>query len=137
MDRGLHVQGKALLRRVLDIRQNALGAEHLDTLDVRYSLAVAEQDDHAGAEAEYREVLAAELRVLGPDDPTTLATRHEVARMMALRGDHAGAETEFREVLAARLRVLGPDHPSTRITAEWVDYYDRRRRDSDVTHSPF
>ena len=32
--------------------------------------------DHAGAEAEYRDVLAARLRVLGPDHPDTLATRH-------------------------------------------------------------
>ena len=36
----------------------------------------AEQGFHAAAEAEYRDVLAARLRVLGPDHPDTLATRH-------------------------------------------------------------
>ena len=72
--------------------------------------------DHDGALAEYRDVLAAQLRVLGPDHPSTLTTRHQVAREMAARGDHAGAEAEYRDVLAARLRVLGPDHPATLTT---------------------
>ena len=77
---------------------------------------MAAQGDHAAAEAEFRDVLAAGLRVLGPDHPYTLATRHEIARMMAARGDHAGAEAEYRDVLAAQLRVLGPDHPDTLVT---------------------
>jgi plasmid stability protein len=76
--------------------------------------------DHAGAEAEYRDVLAAELRVLGPDHPSTLTTRHEIARMIAAQGDHAGAEAEYRDVLADKVRVLGPDHPSTKATASWL-----------------
>jgi hypothetical protein len=69
-----------------------------------------------GAAAEYRHVLAAELRVLGPDHPGTLTTRHAIARMMAEQGDPAGGEAEYRDVLAARLRVLGPDHPDTLTT---------------------
>ena len=63
------------------------------------------------------------LRVLGADHPSMLATRDEIARVMAARGDHAGAEAEHRDVLAARLRVLGPDHPSTLATRHeiaWV-----------------
>jgi tetratricopeptide (TPR) repeat protein len=120
--RGLHVQAEAILRRVLAVREEALGAEHPDTLSSRHELAraMAERGDHVEAEAEFREVLAAELRVLGPDHPTTLATRHEVAWAMAERGDHAGAEAEYREVLAAELRVLGPDHPTTLATRHEV-----------------
>ena len=76
----------------------------------------AEQGFHAAAEAEFRDVLAAQLRVLGPDHPDTLATRHSIALEMAERGDHAAAEAEYRDVLAARLRVLGPDHPDTLAT---------------------
>ncbi len=34
----------------------------------------AERGDHAGAEAEYRDVLAAKVRVLGPDHPYTKVT---------------------------------------------------------------
>ena len=72
---------------------------------------MAEQGDHAGAEAEYRDVLAAKLRVLGPDHPATLATRHSIADEMAAQGDHAEAEAEYREVLAAQQRVLAPTTP--------------------------
>jgi hypothetical protein len=82
-------------------------------MTVRYR---AEQGDHAGAEAELRDVLAAELRVLGPDHPDTLATRHQIALVMAARGEPIAAEAELRDVLAARLRVLGPDHPDTMTT---------------------
>jgi hypothetical protein len=82
---------------------------------------MARRGDYAGAEAVYRDVLAAESRVQGAEAPHTLSTWNAVARMMAERGDHAGAEAEFRKVLAARLRVLGPDHPSTQRTAWWVE----------------
>ena len=46
----------------------------------------ASQGLHAQAEAEYRDVLAARLRVLGPGHPDTLATRHCIALEMAQRG---------------------------------------------------
>ena len=76
----------------------------------------AGQGFHGQAEAEYRDVLAARLRVLGPDNPSTLTTRYCIAMEMAARGDHAAAEAEYRDVLAAELRVLGPDNPSTLTT---------------------
>jgi len=80
----------------------------------------AEQGLYAQAEDQFRDVLAARLRMQGSDHPSTLATRHEIARMVAERGDHAGAEAEYRDVLAAWLRVLGPDHPSTLTTRNQI-----------------
>jgi hypothetical protein len=73
---GLHAQPEAVLRRVLAIREEILGAEHPDTLSSRHSLigVMAERGDHAGAESEFREVLAAKLQVLGPDHSSTRAT---------------------------------------------------------------
>jgi hypothetical protein len=87
---------------------------------VRYR---AEQGNHAAAEAELRDVLAAELRVLGPDHPKTLATRQQIALEIAQRGDPVEAEAELRDVLAAELRVLGPDHPDTLTT--WYHVAER------------
>jgi hypothetical protein len=81
---------------------------------------LAQQGKYDQAEQTYREVLGDRLRVLGPDHPDTLATRHAVAYEMAQLGDHAGALAEYRDVLAAKLRVLGPDHPSTLPTGAWV-----------------
>jgi Tetratricopeptide repeat len=68
-----------------------------------------------------REVLAAQLRVLGPEHRATLTTRRRIALEMAAQGDRAAAEAELRDVLAVQLRVLGPDHPDTRATRGWLD----------------
>jgi hypothetical protein len=127
---GRHAAAEAEFRDVLAAELRVLGPDHPSTLVTRHEIAVemSAQGSRAAAEAEFREVLAAELRVLGPDHPSTLATRHQIAREMSAQGRHAAAEAEFRDVLAAELRVLGPDYPSTRVTAEWVDYLERRRR---------
>jgi hypothetical protein len=53
------------------------------------------------------------LYYLGPDDPDTLATRHNVALWRGVAGDVAGAATAYEELLTDSLRVLGPDHPDT------------------------
>jgi Tetratricopeptide repeat len=39
----------------------------------------AAQGFHAEAEAEYRDILAARVRKLGPNHPQTVATRHQIA----------------------------------------------------------
>jgi hypothetical protein len=56
------------------------------------------------------------LRVLGPDHPDTLTTRHNLARWRGASGDPAGAAVSFADLLTDRLRVLGPDHPDTLTT---------------------
>ena len=84
----------------------------------------ASQGHHARAESQYRDVLAASLRVLGPDHPYTLAARHAIATEIAARGDHASAEAEYRDLLTTKLRVLGPDHPDTLLTSAWIDYLE-------------
>jgi NB-ARC domain/Tetratricopeptide repeat len=56
------------------------------------------------------------LRVLGPDHPSTLAVRHNLASWRGQTGDAAGAAQAYAEVLTDRLRVLGPNHPDTLAT---------------------
>jgi hypothetical protein len=50
---------------VLAARLRVLGADHPDTHITRHNLAweMSEQRNHAGAQAEFRDVLAAKLRV--------------------------------------------------------------------------
>jgi hypothetical protein len=62
-------------------------------------------------------------RVLGPDHPRTLTTRHEHARWRGEAGDPAQAADIFANVLADRLRVLGPDHPHTLATRSQLSYW--------------
>ncbi|MFG1710731.1 tetratricopeptide repeat protein [Nonomuraea sp. M3C6] len=87
----------------------------------------ASQGSYAAAAAEYGEVFTARLRDLVPDHPSTLATRHEIARMIGAGGNYAGAEAEYRDVLTARQRILGPDHPDTRRTARQIDFLAERQ----------
>ncbi|MEU4801223.1 tetratricopeptide repeat protein [Actinosynnema sp. NPDC023587] len=53
---------------------------------------------------------------LGPDHPSTLTTRNNLASWRGHAGDPAGAAEATEELLADQLRVLGPDHPSTLTT---------------------
>jgi hypothetical protein len=103
---------------VLAVGTRTLGAEHPDTLIVRYSIAreMAARGDHAGAEEHFREVFAARQQALGQDHPDTLITWFSIAQEMAARGDHAGAEAEYRGMLPHLRRRLGPDHPDTLAT---------------------
>jgi hypothetical protein len=55
-------------------------------------------------------------RHLGPDHPSTLIARHNLAVWRGEAGDAGGAASALAEVLEDRVRVLGPDHPSTLIT---------------------
>jgi tetratricopeptide (TPR) repeat protein len=52
-------------------------------------------------------------RVLGPDHPHTLASRHNLAYAYREAGDLGRAIPLYKQTLADRERVLGPDHPDT------------------------
>ncbi len=62
-------------------------------------------------------------RVLGPDDPDTLATRGDLARWRGEAGDAAGAAAASEALLADQVRVLGADHPDTMATSHNLAYW--------------
>ena len=88
----------------------AISAAHAAYMLARYR---SRQGFRNQAETLFRAVLATQTRILGPDAPSTLATRFELAGEISARGDHAVAEAEYRAVLDARARILGRDNPST------------------------
>lgn len=53
---------------------------------------------------------------LGSDHPSTLKTRHNLARWRGEAGDPANAVADFQGLLADSLRILGPDNPRTLAT---------------------
>jgi len=81
---------------------------------------VAERGLYGTAEATHRGILTIQLHGLRADQPETLATWHEIARMRSEQGDRATADTDFREALAARMQVLGADLTATLITQEGI-----------------
>ena len=89
-----------------------------DTQDTAYLLNQAglflnDQGQVGRAAGYFQRALADRLRVLGPDHPSTLNSRNNLARAYQDAGDLGRAIPLLERALADRLRVLGPDHPST------------------------
>jgi Tetratricopeptide repeat len=98
-----------------------LGADHPTVLQLRGVAARARslQESGSDAERELRDLLEAQLRVLGPRHPDRLGTGRQLARLLARQGEYEQAEQLLRDLLAAHARSLGPDHPDTLTT--WHD----------------
>jgi hypothetical protein len=58
-------------------------------------------------------LLPIDQRVLGPEHPDTLGTRHALARWTGQGGDATGARDHMVALLPIYERVLGPEHPDT------------------------
>jgi len=72
-----------------------------------------ESGDPTTAEAELSEVVAARIRVLGPDHTDTLASRHKFAKSVLEQFRWAEAERLLQEVVEAEYDIHGPDHSDT------------------------
>ena len=75
-----------------------------------------EAGDPATARDLLTDLLPDQTRVLGPDHPDTLTTRHNQASWTGQAGDPATARDLLTALLPDLTRVLGPDHPDTRNT---------------------
>lgn len=62
------------------------------------------------------QLLSDRVRVLGPDHPSTLATRGHLARARSEAGDDHAAVAELVSLLDDRIRVLGADDPAVLTT---------------------
>ena len=60
-----------------------------------------------------RETLARQTRVLEPNDPDTLASKTELARILLKENRPEPAEIFARQAFDAQLRLLGPQHDDT------------------------
>ena len=109
-------QAIAVGEPLIEDLERVLGADHLDTLSARNSLAVAYRAVGRATEAIrlHEKTLAARERVRGPDHPSTLSSRNNLAVAYRAAGRAADAIALHEQVLAVRDRVLGPDHPGTR-----------------------
>jgi non-specific serine/threonine protein kinase/serine/threonine-protein kinase len=70
------------------------------------------------AEALLERALETERRVLGEDDPQTLATLNQLANAYWYRQRFKEAEPLYVDVVERRRRTLGPEHPDT-LRASW------------------
>ena len=75
--------------------------------------STGEAGDAGGARDQFAALLPVGERVLGPEHPETLETRHDLARWTGEAGDAGGARDQFAALLPVGERVLGPEHPET------------------------
>ncbi|MFE0147891.1 tetratricopeptide repeat protein [Nonomuraea sp. NPDC059007] len=72
----------------------------------------------------------AQAETLGPEHPSTLAARANLAYWTGEAGDPAAARALYAELLPIRERVSGPEHPDTLTTranlAYWSDQVEAR-----------
>lgn len=61
--------------------------------------------------------------MLGPDHPTTLATRGNLLYCRANTGEVTNTLTTFDQLLADQKRVLGTNHPLTARTRANIAHY--------------
>ena len=71
------------------------------------------QGKYSDAEKLFRRVIEMRTRVLGPEHPDTLTSRHWLVYALNEQEKHAEAEAEARQVVALREKVLGSEHPDT------------------------
>jgi hypothetical protein len=70
-------------------------------------------------------------RVLGPEHPSTLTIRGNLAHYTGEAGDAAGARDQLAALLPIFERVHGPEHPGTltacRLLAYWTEQAENER----------
>lgn len=101
-----------LARRALQIREQALGAEHPEAAaDAALLAAILDRQKKYGqAEALYGRALQSLRKCYGPRHPEVAATLNNLAAVYHAQGEGKKAERLYRRVLAQKERLFGPDH---------------------------
>lgn len=113
------VNNERRYRRIVQNSEEALGADHLDTLDKMSYLAFLLDSSGKLGEAEklYRFVLQGYEKALGPEDPDTLKSLNNLAALLQSQGRLREAEPLSRRALEGTEASLGTEHPDTLTSA--------------------
>ncbi|GGP15634.1 tetratricopeptide repeat protein [Nonomuraea glycinis] len=95
-----------------------LGDDHFDTMRAAQRQSATLPPAHPDALRIEEELYARRVRLLGPDDPDTLASASNLAMALADLGQHEAARGLDEETLARRRRVFGPDDNRTLISMD-------------------
>jgi serine/threonine protein kinase/tetratricopeptide (TPR) repeat protein len=117
----------------------AKGAQQLDSLrdqpavQARLEETIGTVDTGLGLYADAQPLLENALqtrkRVVGEDNPETLASANALANLYWYQGKYHEAEPLYRDVVERRTRVLGKDHPDTlRANFDLASLYEMQKR---------
>jgi tetratricopeptide (TPR) repeat protein len=113
--RGEKTRGIAVAESALAAMRLASGPDHQRSLLIQHNLGSfrAGNGDWIGAEADYRDILARQTRVLGRQHPVTSNTIYALGSVLRSQGKFAAADTVMAEALGNFERSLGPTHVRT------------------------
>jgi non-specific serine/threonine protein kinase/serine/threonine-protein kinase len=106
------------IRRAYELRRQALGPGHVDTLRSADDLAHVYLDRGRLDEALslLNESLSRRLADLGPEHPDTLTSKHNLAAVYQAAGRLEEALSLYHEAFERRRAILGPNDPDTLYT---------------------
>lgn len=110
---GKNDEARPLIERSLEIREQALGTEHLDVAQSLNRLATIyyTKGDSVKAEPLYQHALTIKEKSLGPEHPDVATSLNNLAMLYYTKGDYAKAEPLFQRALTIWEKSRGPEHP--------------------------
>ena len=115
---GKWTQAEKIAREALTAAIDNLGADHVQTIKLKYTLAIALAQQERGPESEavFRQCLETAQRTLGKENDFTLKIMSELAIGLGEMGRDSDSLALLRELLEIRTRVLGTKHSDTALT---------------------
>ena len=111
-DAGEFEQALPLAERVLALREQALGADHLDVATTIKKLAdlYKNKGDYDKAELLYQRALGIREKAFGPEHPNVAATLGSLADVYYYKGNYDRAEALYQRALAILEKAVGPEN---------------------------
>ena len=89
---------------------------------------LSQEEKYVDANAECREVITLEEKVLGPEHPSTISSWYAFAYQLARQNKTDEAIQFARRAASAAEQAFGQDHPDTRKYAQLVQQLDSKHR---------
>lgn len=121
LKQGKIAEARPLALRELEIRQKALGNEHLDVAEALFDVAEvhAYEGAHAQAETLHRQALAIREKRVGKKDLLVASSLEALGAVLVAQRQLDHAEIVFRRALTIREEKLGKDHAL--VASLWSD----------------
>ncbi len=133
--RGQYTEAVPLIAQALTIRQQVLGAEHLDIAESLNELAelYRKQGKYAEAEPLYQRALTIREHILGSEHPDVATSLNNLARPYHHQAHFKEAESLYQRALIIREQALGSAHPDVAQSLNDLAFlYDEQGRYSEA-----
>lgn len=115
-----YYESESLLLKARQIKEKALGTEHLEIAEIDYELArvYEKQGKYQEAERLHKRSLEIREKVLGEEHPDTAASYNGLAVVYKAQGKYEISLTYSYKAFEILVSILGNNHPNTQIVYE-------------------